>query len=139
MKPVVAVLMSLALMFAFSQKVLAKTVYLKNGDEIDCQKVWKEGGRINVLINRDTLIDFAPGDVNQDKTFGHKPVKKKIRHHKKRHGTGPKAARQTSKAGSNARTANAKPVVKTPPPATKPAAPQPVSRAPQKNAPPASH
>jgi hypothetical protein len=91
MKTVIALLMMLALMFVFSQPASAKTVYLKNGDEIDCLKVWKEGGKINVLVNRDTLIDFTKDEVDLNKTFGHKPLKKKVKHHKKRHGAVRKA------------------------------------------------
>lgn len=124
MKTVIAVLMSLALMFTFSRTVMAKTVYLKNGDEIECQNVWKEKGRINVLVNRDTLLDFAPNEVDLDKTFGHKPVKKKIKHHKKRHRTVPAAHKSAAKAAGNTAPVAVKPVPKTPPPGPKGAPPQ---------------
>lgn len=87
MKTVFAVLMTLALMFVFSHPSSARTVYLKNGDEIDCRNVWMEKGKVNVLINRDTLIDFTRDEVDLNKTFGHKPLKKKVKHHKKRHAT----------------------------------------------------
>lgn len=87
MKTVIAVMMALALMCVFSQAVPAKTVYMKNGDEIDCRNAWVKDGKVNVLINRDTLVDFTRDEVDMNKTFGQKPPKKKVRHHKKRHGT----------------------------------------------------
>lgn len=129
MKTVIAVLMTLALMFVFSQQASAKTVYLKNGDEIDCLKVWKEGGRINVLINRDTLVDFAPGEVDLNKTIGHRPVKKKVKHHyKKRHAAARTAPKPEAKSPADAKAAAPKQVVNAPPATAKPAAPQPPSK-----------
>jgi len=53
----------------------AKNVYLKNGEVIDAQRVWQNGGLVHVLVNRDTLIDFTPSEVDSKKTFGQKAVK----------------------------------------------------------------
>jgi len=53
----------------------AKNVYLKNGEVIDAQRVWQDGGLVHVRVNRDTLIDFTPSEVDTQKTFGQKAVK----------------------------------------------------------------
>ncbi len=87
MKSLIAVLMTLVLACAFSGPALAKTVYFKNGDELDCVNAWKEGGRIKVLVNRDTQLDFAPGEVDLNRTFATREIRKKAgRKHGKRHG-----------------------------------------------------
>ena len=41
-----------------------KTFYLKNGEEIEYQQSWQKDGMIHLLVNRDTLLQFAPEDVN---------------------------------------------------------------------------
>jgi hypothetical protein len=55
---------------------LAKTVYLKNGEVIDCQRVWRGGSSVHVLVNRDTLLEFTPSEVDTKKTFGRQAVKR---------------------------------------------------------------
>jgi hypothetical protein len=61
----------------------AKTFYLKNGEEITYRRYWQEKGRVYVQINRDTLVDFAPDEVDLAKTAKAAKTgeaKKKARH-----------------------------------------------------------
>jgi len=48
---------------------LARPVYLKDGGVIQAQQVWKEDGRIYLLLNRDSLISFSPEEIDLKKTF----------------------------------------------------------------------
>jgi hypothetical protein len=50
-------------------------VYLKDGGIIECQKYWKEDGRVMVQVNRDVLVVLAPDEVNIKRTFLKKPAK----------------------------------------------------------------
>jgi hypothetical protein len=50
----------------------AVEVHLADGDIITAQKVWRSKGSIFVLVNRDTLLEFAPQEVNLKKTFARK-------------------------------------------------------------------
>ena len=53
-----------------------KAVYLKDGGVIECQKFWKENGKVMVLVNRDVLVDLSQDEVDMKRTFkGHKPSK----------------------------------------------------------------
>lgn len=54
----------------------AKTFYLKDGATIQYKRVWTQGGRIFVLINRDTLVDFSPEEVDQRRTLKAAGLKK---------------------------------------------------------------
>ena len=47
-------------------------VYLADGGIITGQKIWRSGGTIFVLVNRDTLLEFAPREVLLQKSFSHK-------------------------------------------------------------------
>lgn len=47
----------------------AKTFYLRDGSTIEYKRVWKQGGLIYLLINRDTLVAFLPGEVDQRRTL----------------------------------------------------------------------
>ncbi|HEX9023418.1 MAG TPA: hypothetical protein VF799_06235, partial [Geobacteraceae bacterium] len=42
-----------------SQAKTPKEVYLKDGGIIECRNVWQSGGKVMVLVNRDTLLDFS--------------------------------------------------------------------------------
>ena len=61
----------------------AKMVYLKDGGVISAKSVWRSQGKIQVLINRDTLVTFLPSEIDVKRTFP-----------KRRHATakGPQAA-----------------------------------------------
>lgn len=54
----------------------AKTFYLKDGSTIEYRKVWKEGGLIHLLVNRDTLVTFLPEEVDQRRTLKAAGLKK---------------------------------------------------------------
>lgn len=58
---------------------LAMTVHMKNDEQIEAQKAWRQGDTIYVQINRDLLIDFPASEVNLRKTklMRVKPVKEK--------------------------------------------------------------
>ncbi len=47
----------------------AQTVYLKDGGKIRAKSVWRTKDKVHVLINRDTLTDFPPLEINMKKTF----------------------------------------------------------------------
>jgi len=55
----------------------AARVYLKDGSWINAQKVWRDTGKVVVLINRDLLTSFTDGEVNLKKTFP--PRKKRVK------------------------------------------------------------
>ncbi|WP_243370195.1 hypothetical protein [Geotalea sp. SG265] len=52
----------------------AGKVYLNDGAVIECQKVWRSGGKVMVRVNRDVLLDFSPAEVDLKKTFAKKGV-----------------------------------------------------------------
>ena len=62
-------LLALLLNASLATMALARPVYLADGGIIQAQKVWKEEGRIYVLVNRDSLIHFSPEEINLKKTF----------------------------------------------------------------------
>jgi hypothetical protein len=51
----------------------AAKVYLKEGGFIQAKKVWREGGTVHVLVNRDILTTFEVSEVNMKRTFVKKP------------------------------------------------------------------
>lgn len=63
------------LLFA-SSSLWAKTFYLKNGEEIECQSYRQQGDRIIVRINDETVVDFALDEVDFKKTPKIKPGNK---------------------------------------------------------------
>jgi hypothetical protein len=54
----------------------AKTFYLKNGEEIECQSYRQQGDRMYVQINNETRLDFALDEVDFKKTPKIKPGNK---------------------------------------------------------------
>ncbi len=54
-----------------------KKVYLKGDGIIECQKFWREGDKVKVLVNRDTYLEFSTGEVDLKRTF--KP-QKRVKH-----------------------------------------------------------
>lgn len=79
---VLIVFLTLAATLCIAPQLRAKTFYLKNGERIEYQRYWEKDGRIYVLINRDTEVDFAPEEVDLRKTEKAARVEKKIRHKK---------------------------------------------------------
>lgn len=67
-----------------SPQLWAKTFYLENGGQIECQSYRQKGGRIFVLINRDTEVEFAVAEVDLHKTVKAAGKEKKKARHKKR-------------------------------------------------------
>ncbi len=73
---IIVLLCCIILLAGTSQAKTTKEVYLKDGGIIECQKVWQANGKVMVLVNRDTLVDFSKDEVDLQKTFAKKPVKK---------------------------------------------------------------
>jgi hypothetical protein len=48
---------------------LAAKVYLKDGSVINAESAWHSQGKVQVLVNRDTLVTFLPAEVDQKRTF----------------------------------------------------------------------
>ncbi len=82
MKRVIVLVTVLAATLCCVPQLWAKTFYLKNGEEIEYQRYWQKEGRVYVLINRDTLVDFAPEEVDLAKTAKAAKAKKKAQHRK---------------------------------------------------------
>ena len=57
---------------------LAAKVYLKDDSVIDAKSVWRSQGKVQVLVNRDTLVTFLPAEIDQKRTFPrhHRAVRK---------------------------------------------------------------
>lgn len=47
----------------------ARQVYLKDGGIIQARSVWHSQGRVHVLVNRDTLAEFNPNEIDMKRTF----------------------------------------------------------------------
>ena len=47
----------------------AAQLYLKEGGVIQAQRVWREGGKVQVLATRHTLTSFEPCEVDMKRTF----------------------------------------------------------------------
>ncbi len=87
----------------FAAPASAARLYLKEGGYIQAKRVWKEGGKVYVLANRDTLTSFEKSEVNMKRTFARKPRPAKK----------PDAAlQQTATPKSQEAAASAKPAVK---------------------------
>lgn len=66
--------LALVLVVCWVATASAARVYLKDGSWIDAKKVWREKGRVMVLVNRDTITSFGRDEINLKKTF---PARKK--------------------------------------------------------------
>ena len=47
-------------------------VYLKEGGVIKAKSAWRSKGRVHVLVNRDTLTEFSPAEIDMKRTFAGK-------------------------------------------------------------------
>lgn len=65
----------LVLLWAVSSP--AAVVYLKDGGQIKAKRVWRENGKVVVLVNHEAITSFANSEVNLKKTFP--PRKKRVR------------------------------------------------------------
>jgi hypothetical protein len=61
--------MILALSTIATPAIAATTVYLKDGGKIKARSAWRANGRVNVLLNRDSITDFSPSEINMKRTF----------------------------------------------------------------------
>jgi len=68
---------AMALLLVWAVSAQAATVYLKDGGTIKAKRVWREKGKIVVLVNRDSITSFTAGEVNLKKTFP--PRKKRVK------------------------------------------------------------
>lgn len=68
--------LALVLVVCWVATASAARVYLKDGSWINAKRVWREKGKVVVLVNRDSLTSFSPAEVNLKKTFP--PRKKRI-------------------------------------------------------------
>jgi hypothetical protein len=85
MKRLFVVVTVLAATLCIAPQLWAKTFYLKNGEQIEYQRYWQKEGRVYLQINRDTVVDFAPDEVDMEKTVKAAKtgvVKKKVKHKK---------------------------------------------------------
>jgi hypothetical protein len=67
MRMVITGLMLLGL--ATPSLAAAKVVYLKDGSVISAKSAWRSQGKVQVLINRDTLATFLPSEIDMKRTF----------------------------------------------------------------------
>lgn len=49
--------------------IAEKLVYLKEGGVIRAKSAWRSNGRVHVLVNRDTLTEFTPAEIDLKRTF----------------------------------------------------------------------
>lgn len=54
------------------------SVYLKDGSELEAQRAWTEGDKVQVLVNRDTLVDLDANEVDLQKSKIQVKVQKKL-------------------------------------------------------------
>ncbi|MBJ6801127.1 DUF5684 domain-containing protein [Geomonas propionica] len=47
----------------------AKQVFFRDGSVLECESFWKRNGVIVVKVNRDVLLEFAPGEINLKKSM----------------------------------------------------------------------
>ncbi len=64
--------LALVLVVLWAVSASAAWVYLKDGSWINARKVWREKGKVVVLVNRDSITAFANSEVNLKKTFPHR-------------------------------------------------------------------
>jgi len=65
MRMIIAALVVLSL----ATSSLAASVYLKDGGVIKAKSVWSSPGKVHVLINRDTLTEYPPSEIDMKRTF----------------------------------------------------------------------
>jgi hypothetical protein len=63
------VITGLVLLGLATPSLAAKVVYLKDGGAINAKSAWRSQGKVQVLINRDTLATFLPSEVDMKRTF----------------------------------------------------------------------
>lgn len=69
--------LALVLVVCWVATASAARVYLKDGSWINAKRVWREKGKVVVLVNRDSITSFTNAEVNLKKTFP--PRKKRVK------------------------------------------------------------
>jgi hypothetical protein len=69
--------LALVLVVCWVATASAARVYLKDGSWINAKRVWREKGKVVVLVNRDSITSFSTSEVQLKKTFP--PRKKRIK------------------------------------------------------------
>ncbi|KAB0668256.1 hypothetical protein F6V30_16485 [Oryzomonas sagensis] len=62
-------IMTALVLLGLATPSLAAKVYLKDGGVIGARSVWRSPGKVHVLVNRDTLTEYAPSEVDMKRTF----------------------------------------------------------------------
>jgi len=106
-------LVVLAICTSAAPALAARAVYLKDGGIISAKSVWKSGGKVHVLVNRDTLTEFAPSEIDLKRTFirKHRAVRK---HHRVSGAVQASKASPVPVAVINKKSGNAKPGLQMP-------------------------
>lgn len=71
------ILCAVALVLVWTVAAQAAVVYLKDGGQIKARKVWREKGKVVVLVTRYSITTFANSELNLKKTFP--PHKRRIK------------------------------------------------------------
>ncbi len=95
-------LLCCGLVFLFAAPVWAGcNVYLKDGGHITARSAWRAQGKVQVLVNRETLTAFNPEEIDMRRTFRGSnckqrrkvPMKKKVvASHKPKTGASPNSS-----------------------------------------------
>lgn len=79
-----SILLVLTLSLFCVTSLWAGTVYLKNGDEVDCQSFKSKKGITYVMINHYTMVTFNNSEVDMARTYHKKAIRHKRHLHKKK-------------------------------------------------------
>lgn len=69
--------LALLLVVCWVATASAARIYLNDGSWINARKVWRDQGKVVVLVNRDIITSYSKAEVNLKKTFP--PRKKRIK------------------------------------------------------------
>lgn len=89
-----ALMLSLCFLATMSGTGYAKSVFLRDGSELECEAFRRQGNLVVVKVNRDVVVEFASEEVDLDKTFRKVAITKK--HKPARHKAAVKAAPRKS-------------------------------------------
>lgn len=64
-----------ALILGWAVSAQAAIVYLKDGGTMNARNVWREKGKVVVLLNRESIASFSASEIDMKKTF---PPRKKL-------------------------------------------------------------
>ncbi len=67
----------LVLVLGWTISAAAATLYLRDGGTIKAKRIWREKGKVVVLVTRESITSFAASEVNLKKTFPSRHKKKK--------------------------------------------------------------